>query len=91
MYGKIREHLLNELSGIKEAGLYKSERVIVSSQDAVIKLDSGKEVLNFCANNYLGLSNHPELIAAAKSALDSHGYGMSSVRCKRRCFRTFVF
>jgi len=80
MYGKIKEHLQNELSGIRNAGLYKSERVIVSSQDAVIRLDSGKEVLNFCANNYLGLSNHPELVAAAKSALDSHGYGMSSVR-----------
>jgi len=80
MYGKIKEHLQNELAGIKDAGLYKSERVIISSQDAVIKLDSGKEVLNFCANNYLGLSNHPELISAAKSALDSHGFGMSSVR-----------
>jgi len=80
MYGKIKEHLQNELSGIRNAGLYKSERIIVSSQDAVIKLESGQEVLNFCANNYLGLSNHPELIAAAKSALDSHGYGMSSVR-----------
>ncbi|MCX6239522.1 MAG: glycine C-acetyltransferase [Bacteroidia bacterium] len=80
MYGKIKEHLQNELSTIKEAGLYKNERIIISSQDAVIKLESGQEVLNFCANNYLGLSNHPELIAAAKSALDSHGYGMSSVR-----------
>jgi glycine C-acetyltransferase len=80
MYGKIKEHLQKELSGITEAGLYKNERVIVSSQDAVITLDSGKEVLNFCANNYLGLSNHPELISAAKSALDSHGFGMSSVR-----------
>jgi glycine C-acetyltransferase len=80
MYGKIKEHLQNELKGIRNAGLYKSERIIVSSQDAVIKLDSGQEVLNFCANNYLGLSNHPELIAAAKSALDTHGYGMSSVR-----------
>ncbi len=80
MYGKIREHLQQELSGIREAGLYKNERVIISSQDALIRLDSGKEVLNFCANNYLGLSNHPELIAAAKSALDSHGFGMSSVR-----------
>lgn len=80
MYGKIKEHLQKELTGIRNAGLYKSERIIVSSQDAVIKLDSGQEVLNFCANNYLGLSNHPELIAAAKSALDSHGYGMSSVR-----------
>ena len=80
MYGNIREHLKNELSKISEAGLYKNERIIVSSQDAVIKLESGKEVLNFCANNYLGLSNHPELISATKSALDSHGYGMSSVR-----------
>jgi glycine C-acetyltransferase len=80
MYGKIKEYLQSELLNIKNAGLYKSERIIVSSQDAVIKLDSGQEVLNFCANNYLGLSNHPELIAAAKSALDSHGYGMSSVR-----------
>jgi len=80
MYGKIREHLQNELSGIREAGLYKNERIITSAQDAVIKLDSGQVVLNFCANNYLGLSNHPELIRAAKSALDSHGFGMSSVR-----------
>jgi glycine C-acetyltransferase len=80
MYGKIKEHLQKELTGIRNAGLYKRERIIVSSQDAVIKLNSGQEVLNFCANNYLGLSNHPELIAAAKSALDSHGYGMSSVR-----------
>jgi glycine C-acetyltransferase len=80
MYGKMEEHLSKELSNIKEAGLFKAERIIVSSQDAKIKLDSGKEVLNFCANNYLGLSNHPELIAAAKSALDTHGFGMSSVR-----------
>jgi len=80
MYGKIKEHLKNELSGIRDAGLYKNERIIVSAQDAVIKLDSGKEVLNFCANNYLGLSNRPELIEAAKEALDNHGYGMSSVR-----------
>ena len=80
MYGKIKEHLQNELTNIRNAGLYKNERVIVSPQDAVIKLDSGIEVLNFCANNYLGLSNHPELIAAARSALDSHGFGMSSVR-----------
>lgn len=80
MYGKIKEHLQNELLSIREAGLYKNERIIISSQDAAIRLDSGKEVLNFCANNYLGLSNHPELIKAAKTALDSHGYGMSSVR-----------
>jgi glycine C-acetyltransferase len=80
MYGKIREHLQNELRQIKEEGLYKSERIITSPQDAVVRLDSGREVLNFCANNYLGLSNHPELIRAAKSTLDSHGFGMSSVR-----------
>lgn len=80
MYGKIKNHLEKELKDIKEAGLFKQERVIVSPQQAVIKLDTGKEVLNFCANNYLGLSSHPELINAAKEALDSHGYGMSSVR-----------
>ena len=80
MYGKIKAHLQKELQGIQDAGLYKSERIIVSPQDAVIHLDSGKEVLNFCANNYLGLSNHPELIKAGKDALDTHGYGMSSVR-----------
>jgi glycine C-acetyltransferase len=80
MYGKIKEHLKNELQSIKDAGLYKNERVIVSPQDAVIRLSSGQEVLNFCANNYLGLSNHPELIQAASEALHSHGYGMSSVR-----------
>ena len=80
MFGKIREYLQNELATIKESGLYKSERIIITSQDAVIKLDSGKEVLNFCANNYLGLSNHRDLILAAKEALDSHGFGMSSVR-----------
>ena len=80
MYGKMEKHLSKELSNIKEAGLFKGERIIVSSQDAKITLDSGKEVLNFCANNYLGLSNHPELIAAAKGALDTHGFGMSSVR-----------
>ena len=80
MFGKIKEHLQNELKDIKEAGLYKSERIITSPQQAVIKLDSGQEVLNFCANNYLGLSNHPELIKAAKTAFDTHGYGMSSVR-----------
>jgi len=80
MYGKIREHLQKELKEIKEAGLFKSERIIVSPQDAEIKLESGKVVLNFCANNYLGLSSHPELIKSAREALDSHGYGMSSVR-----------
>jgi len=80
MYGKIKAHLQAELTGIREAGLYKSERIITSSQTAEIELDGGQKVLNFCANNYLGLSNHPELIRAAKDALDSHGFGMSSVR-----------
>ena len=80
MYGKIKEHLDRELENIKGAGLFKKERIIVSPQDAVIRLDLGDEVLNFCANNYLGLSSHPRLIHAAKEALDSHGFGMSSVR-----------
>jgi glycine C-acetyltransferase len=80
MYGKIKEHLQHELENIREAGLFKSERIITSPQDAEISLESGKKVLNFCANNYLGLSNNPELIRAAKQALDSHGFGMSSVR-----------
>ncbi len=80
MYGKLQEHLKNELQNIREAGLNKNERLIVSPQDAVIRLSSGQEVLNFCANNYLGLSNHPDLIQAAIDALKSHGYGMSSVR-----------
>ena len=80
MYGKIQQHLQKELQDIKEAGLYKSERIITSSQDAVIKLNTGKEVINFCANNYLGLSNNQKVIKAAKDTLDSHGYGMSSVR-----------
>lgn len=80
MYGKIKEHLQKELSNIREAGLYKNERIIASSQDAEITLSTGQKVLNFCANNYLGLSNHPDLVAAAKEALDERGYGMSSVR-----------
>src|SRR5690606_4153090 len=80
MYGKLREFLQKELNEIKEAGLYKEERILVSSQDAVIKLSTGQEVINFCANNYLGLSSHPEVIQAAKDALDSRGFGMSSVR-----------
>ncbi|MBN2728242.1 MAG: glycine C-acetyltransferase [Bacteroidales bacterium] len=80
MYGKIKEHLAKELADIKEAGLYKSERIIVSPQQAEIKLEDGKEVLNFCANNYLGLSNNQQLIDAAKKTLDERGYGMSSVR-----------
>ena len=80
MYGEIKEELQNELQAIKEAGLYKSERIITSSQDAVIKISTGEEVINFCANNYLGLSNNTEVIQAAKDAMDTHGYGMSSVR-----------
>ena len=80
MYGKIKEHLVKELEQISEAGLFKDERIITSSQQAEIELESGEKVLNFCANNYLGLSNHPELVEAAKNALDSHGFGMSSVR-----------
>lgn len=80
MYGKIKEHLVRELEQISEAGLFKDERIISSSQQAEIELESGEKVLNFCANNYLGLSNHPELVEAAKHALDSHGFGMSSVR-----------
>lgn len=80
MYGSIKEHLQKELAEIKEAGLYKKERIITSPQDAVITLDDGSEVINFCANNYLGLSSHPEVIKAAKDTLDSHGFGMSSVR-----------
>lgn len=80
MYGKIQQHLQQELEAIRSAGLYKSERIIVSPQNAEITLNDGKKVLNFCANNYLGLSDHPALIEAAKEALDSHGYGMSSVR-----------
>ncbi|CAM1367415.1 glycine C-acetyltransferase [Tenacibaculum xiamenense] len=80
MYGKIKEHLEKEIQDIKDAGLYKSERIITSSQDAVIKISTGEEVINFCANNYLGLSNNPEVIQAAKDTMDTHGFGMSSVR-----------
>jgi glycine C-acetyltransferase len=80
MYGKIKDTLVKEIQEIKEAGLYKSERIITSPQDALIKISTGEEVLNFCANNYLGLSNHPEVIQAAKDTLDSHGFGMGSVR-----------
>ncbi|MFV8225407.1 glycine C-acetyltransferase [Christiangramia aquimixticola] len=80
MYGKIKEHLEKELEEIKEAGLYKKERIITSPQDAVIKISTGEEVINFCANNYLGLSSHPEVIQAAKDTMDTHGFGMSSVR-----------
>ncbi|MBC9794470.1 glycine C-acetyltransferase [Sinomicrobium weinanense] len=80
MYGKIQQHLQKELQDIKDSGLYKKERIITSPQDAVIRISTGEEVINFCANNYLGLSSHPEVIQAAKDSLDSHGFGMSSVR-----------
>ena len=80
MYGSIKAHLQEELAAIKEAGLYKKERIITSPQDAVITISTGEEVINFCANNYLGLSSHPEVIQAAKDTMDSHGFGMSSVR-----------
>ncbi|WP_224487964.1 glycine C-acetyltransferase [Robertkochia flava] len=80
MYGKIKEYLQQELEDIKEAGLYKKERIITSPQGAEITISTGETVINFCANNYLGLSNHPEVVQAAKDTLDSHGFGMSSVR-----------
>lgn len=80
MYGAIKEHLQKELEQIEQSGLLKKERIITSAQDAVIKLEDGSEVINFCANNYLGLSSHPRVVEAAKSAIDTHGYGMSSVR-----------
>ena len=80
MYGKIKDILKTELQEIQDAGLYKSERIISSSQDSLIHIISGEEVLNFCSNNYLGLSNNPEVIQAAKETMDSHGFGMSSVR-----------
>ena len=80
MYGAIKLNLQKELKEIKEAGLYKKERIITSSQDAIIKVSTGEEVINFCANNYLGLSNNKDVVNAAKDTLDSHGFGMSSVR-----------
>jgi glycine C-acetyltransferase len=80
MYGKMKDHLQTELKNIEEAGLYKRERIITTPQDAEIKTSDGKTVLNFCANNYLGLSSHPVVLEAAKKAIDSHGFGMSSVR-----------
>lgn len=76
----MQEFLANELKAIEEAGLYKNERIITTAQTAQIKVSTGQEVLNFCANNYLGLSNHPRLVKAAKDAMDTHGFGMSSVR-----------
>jgi len=80
MYGKMQQHLQAELKAIEEAGLYKRERIIVTPQRAEIRVESGQEVINFCANNYLGLSDHPRLISAAAKALEERGYGMSSVR-----------
>ena len=80
MYGNIKSHLQNEIESIKDAGLFKEERIITSPQGAEITLNTGQKVLNFCANNYLGLSSHPDVIQAAKDTLDSHGFGMSSVR-----------
>lgn len=80
MYGKIKEHLQSELQAIEENGIFKKERIITSAQDAEITISTGEKVLNFCANNYLGLSSHPEVVQAAKDAMDTHGFGMSSVR-----------
>ena len=80
MLAEFDQHLTRTLGEIKEQGLYKTERIIMTPQDSHIKVGGGREVLNFCANNYLGLADHPELIAAAKQALDSHGFGMASVR-----------
>ena len=80
MFGTVKSHITQEIKNIRQAGLYKSERTIVSPQDSKIKVQSGAEVLNFCANNYLGLANHPEIIKAAKESYDKWGYGLSSVR-----------
>ncbi len=80
MYGEVKKHLGEELAGIREAGLYKDERIIVTPQGATIRVSDGQEVLNFCANNYLGLSSNKKVIRAAKKAIDTHGFGLSSVR-----------
>ena len=80
MYGELKDHLQRELADIETAGLFKRERIITTPQDAVIKTTEGAEVLNFCANNYLGLSSHPRVLEAAHKTLDTHGFGMSSVR-----------
>jgi glycine C-acetyltransferase len=80
MYGKLKNQLIEELKSIKDSGLYKNERTIVTPQGPDIRVSSGDEVVNFCANNYLGLSSHPRVIQAAKDALDTHGFGLSSVR-----------
>ena len=86
MYGKFQQHLQTELAAIREAGLYKNERLICGPQQAEINV-GGKTVLNFCANNYLGLSNHPRLISAAKAAMDTRGYGMSKEHAGRAAQR----
>jgi glycine C-acetyltransferase len=80
MITSFKDHLEHQLNDVKDAGLYKSERVITTAQSGRVNVSSGQSVLNFCANNYLGLANHPELIAAAKAGLDDHGFGMASVR-----------
>ena len=80
MYGKLKDHLASELKEIEAGGIYKRERIITTPQGARVKVQSGDEVVIMCANNYLGLSSNPEVIQAAKDALDTHGYGMSSVR-----------
>ena len=80
MYDQFKPFLVNEIASIKEAGLFKKERIITSAQAAQITIEGGQEVLNFCANNYLGLSSHPKVIEAAKASIDSHGFGLSSVR-----------
>ena len=80
MYGDLKDHLQRELADIETAGLFKKERIITTPQDAIIKTTEGAEVLNFCANNYLGLSSHPRVLEAAHKTLDTHGFGMSSVR-----------
>jgi glycine C-acetyltransferase len=80
MFGAFQAYLQSELASIRAAGLYKGERIITSSQQSHITVDDGSTVINMCANNYLGLANAPELIEAAKAAMDSHGFGMASVR-----------
>jgi glycine C-acetyltransferase len=80
MYTSLKLKLEKELQEITDAGLYKKERIITSPQNALIRLEDGREVINFCANNYLGLSSHPDILSAAKQTIDTHGFGLSSVR-----------
>ena len=80
MYGKMKDYLSTELKAIEEAGLYKRERIITTPQGANVHVSTGEDVVIMCANNYLGLSSHPDVIQAAKDTLDTHGFGMSSVR-----------